>query len=448
MRKQIVKIGALALLAFALVACGSQPKPTLIVDEPLRIGHREPPSPEAVAMFPFADKAWAFDGKGGGASFSAAAPGAIGGTTSNTGQFTNLCSGASPCTLPGITGSVNVGTVPLLLSGQAAGVTAAATQINADSTIPALEINAPSGSQEIIGVNGGTSLQIQSANIIASVPFTTGANNVSSTSGSHQTTSGQFIAGATGASALGTGGTFVATEGTAPTGTSTVDEIYADSTAHRWKMNNNAGGAVTVVSSADVIAPLQGGTGTALTPTIGDLLKATSSTAFGSLADVAVGRVLISGGVGAAPAWSASSPGTSGQVASMTTAGVLSWIATEAHLSPGTNTFGNNTPFPTGVPIYQTVATNAGHFTQLTSTNITLNAGSCSTAPTFNVFDGASNLGTAKIASATVQAKNATTQQAETLTFAAGDVIGIIVSTAGATCLAPIFNVDATVVYP
>ena len=62
----------------------------------------------------------------------------------------------------------------------------------------------------------------------------------------------------------------------------------------------------------------------------------------------------------------------------------------------------------------------------------------CSTAPTFNVFDGASNLGTAKIASATVQAKNAPTTQAETLTFAAGDMIGIIVSMAG----------DATAVYP
>lgn len=39
---------------------------------------------------------------------------------------------------------------------------------------------------------------------------------------------------------------------------------------------------------------------------IGDLLVATATTAVGSLADVAVGRVLVSGGVGAAPVWSTS----------------------------------------------------------------------------------------------------------------------------------------------
>jgi hypothetical protein len=57
-------------------------------------------------------------------------------------------------------------------------------------------------------------------------------------------------------------------------------------------------------SLANPTPTASGGTGAALTPAIGDLLVATSPTAFGRLADVATGRVLVSGGVGAAPAWS------------------------------------------------------------------------------------------------------------------------------------------------
>lgn len=41
-----------------------------------------------------------------GGSTNLAAPGPIGGTTSSTGQFTQICTGASPCTLPGTTGNI------------------------------------------------------------------------------------------------------------------------------------------------------------------------------------------------------------------------------------------------------------------------------------------------------------------------------------------------------
>lgn len=58
------------------------------------------------------------------------------------------------------------------------------------------------------------------------------------------------------------------------------------------------GGLAVPVSAAN------GGTGQS-SYTIGDLLYASSSTALSKLADVAVGQVLVSGGVGAAPAWSA-----------------------------------------------------------------------------------------------------------------------------------------------
>lgn len=208
-----------------------------------------------------------------------------------------------------------------------------------------------------------------------------------------------------------------------------------------------SGGAVWTLGSAATTAWTM--TGAATAPALGDILDFSSATGqMSSLTDVAVGQVLESGGVGAVPTYNGTAPAKSGQVFSMTTAGVGSWIATPAHITAGPNTFGNNTIYATGVPIMQVVAGSAGHFTQLASTNITLNAGSCTTAPTFNVFDGATNLGTAKIASATVQAKGTATTQAETQTFAAGDVIGIIVSTAGSVCLLPIFAVSATVVNP
>lgn len=52
------------------------------------------------------------------------------------------------------------------------------------------------------------------------------------------------------------------------------------------------------------LGPANGGTGIA-TYTIGDLLYATGATSLAKLTDVAVGQVLVSGGVAAAPAWSA-----------------------------------------------------------------------------------------------------------------------------------------------
>jgi hypothetical protein len=58
-------------------------------------------------------------------------------------------------------------------------------------------------------------------------------------------------------------------EGTAPSGNAGSDRLYADSTAHRWKMNNNNAGADVVVGGATVDAlsnktmniPLTSGTG-------------------------------------------------------------------------------------------------------------------------------------------------------------------------------------------
>jgi hypothetical protein len=44
---------------------------------------------------------------------------------------------------------------------------------------------------------------------------------------------------------------FCATEGTAPTGLASTDELYADSTAHAWKAKLNNGSAINLVTGAN-----------------------------------------------------------------------------------------------------------------------------------------------------------------------------------------------------
>jgi hypothetical protein len=60
----------------------------------------------------------------------------------------------------------------------------------------------------------------------------------------------------------------------------------------------------TMLTSAAAVTPAQGGTGIA-SYAVGDLIYASAGTTLAKLADVAVGQVLVSGGVGVAPAWSA-----------------------------------------------------------------------------------------------------------------------------------------------
>lgn len=66
----------------------------------------------------------------------------------------------------------------------------------------------------------------------------------------------------------------------------------------------------------------QGGTGAALTPVIGDLLYASSTTVFARLAAVATGQVLVSAGTGTAPAWSSTPTFTATNVTGLPIAGI------------------------------------------------------------------------------------------------------------------------------
>lgn len=91
------------------------------------------------------------------------------------------------------------------------------------------------------------------------------------------------------------------------------------------------------------------------------------------------------------------------------------------------------------VVIGGTNALYAGKFTNL---HIVSGGGSCTTPPFFNVFAGTSSTGTAKQGSATYQSPGNATNQVESLTFTAGQNIGIEISTQGVTCTS-FFLVDA-----
>ena len=123
---------------------------------------------------------------------------------------------------------------------------------------------------------------------------------------------GPIQAGASG----GVAGTFSCPEGTAPSGVASSDLLYCDSTAHRFKMNNNNGGAVQVVASgADINASdqvtvthlaaalpgNQGGTGQNSAFTSGGVVCATSTSVLGTSVLLTTNVYLKGGGAGACP---------------------------------------------------------------------------------------------------------------------------------------------------
>jgi hypothetical protein len=72
--------------------------------------------------------------------------------------------------------------------------------------------------------------------------------------GSSGTSSANFPSVSTGTApscTVGTGGAWCAGEGTAPTAASSVDQIYADSTAHRFNVLNNGGSVTTLAQFTD-----------------------------------------------------------------------------------------------------------------------------------------------------------------------------------------------------
>jgi hypothetical protein len=112
--------------------------------------------------------------------------------------------------------------------------------------------------------------------------------------------------------------------------------------------------------------------------------------------------------------------------------------ATSGTLTSGVGTWGNSA---INTVLASTVANVAGHFTNLQV--VTALFGTCTTAPIFNVFDGTTNTGSTVTAAGSTQTKGTGTSTAQTLTFAAGDIIGIYISSAGGTCTADQYTVTA-----
>ena len=112
--------------------------------------------------------------------------------------------------------------------------------------------------------------------------------------------------------------------------------------------------------------------------------------------------------------------------------------ATSGTLTSGVGAWGNSA---INTVLASTVANVAGHFTNLQVVTALFNT--CTTAPIFNVFDGTSNTGSTVTATGSTQTKGTGTSTAQTQTFAAGDIIGIYISTAGVTCTTDQFTVTA-----
>ena len=93
-------------------------------------------------------------------------------------------------------------------------------------------------------------------------------------------------------------------------------------------------------SSTGVLAATNGGTGIA-SYTIGDLLYASGTTTLSKLADVATGSVLISGGVGVAPSWSAAPTLTSITVPTVNSATSLTFQTNGTTTAMTVDTSGN-----------------------------------------------------------------------------------------------------------
>ena len=109
---------------------------------------------------------------------------------------------------------------------------------------------------------------------------------------------------------------------------------------------------------------------------------------------------------------------------------------------------GNWPFFSASKVVAQAIAVNSMHFKSLIVTNA--DGGTCTTAPTFNIFDTGSNTGTAVTGSNTQQAFGTAsgTSGNESLAVAAGDLYGVYMSNQGSSCTGGVFSVYAVLTHP
>lgn len=123
-------------------------------------------------------------------------------------------------------------------------------------------------------------------------------------------------------------GQLIVTGGLGVTGLNVDGVAFGDIASHNSAEYSPVAGSSSIATvgtvttgtwSATAIAANKGGTGQTVYA-VGDLLYASTTTALSKLADVATGSVLISGGVGVAPSWGATSGITAGVASAVTVA--------------------------------------------------------------------------------------------------------------------------------
>ena len=172
----------------------------------------------------------------------------------------------------------------------------------------------PSATSSQIYVGTGAAGTAAAASTLPTGAFPALTGDVTNTAGSLATTVGKIGGNAVSlAGAFTTSGAFgltltttaltnvtLPTSGTLATTANTVASFSAGTTG--LTPSTATTGAVTL---AGTLVAANGGTGQS-SYAVGDILYASTTTALSKLADVATGSVLVSGGVGVAPAWSAS----------------------------------------------------------------------------------------------------------------------------------------------
>lgn len=107
------------------------------------------------------------------------------------------------------------------------------------------------------------------------------------------------VQGPSSCSPFGTGGGMCSNEGTAPTSTSGIDALYADSTQHQWMMCNNGGTCVPLGSGASVNPKTFGAVGNGIIRYDGAMSSGSSTltSASGTFASSDVGKLICVDGV-------------------------------------------------------------------------------------------------------------------------------------------------------
>ena len=163
---------------------------------------------------------------------------------------------------------------------------------------------------------------------------------------------------------------------------------------------NTAGQLDATDGLVGAVPAANGGTGLAAY-TVGDILYASGSTTLAKLADVAISNVLLSGGVGAAPAW--------GKVQLSAALQAVTGTLPAANGGTGTTSFGTNN---------LVIASGTSAFTGL-APGSTLGAIVRSTGSTFSVGGSAATARSAVTFSATAMAMDCSLSNVFTTTFTA-----------------------------